>query len=109
MQLARASSLLLFASVLAGLPAQEVRRDYAIRIDGRVVGHLTETEEAAVVEGREVLRVHAKTLIKVELLGSHIDQLSDQKWLVARDTREPLEVRGGVACCSWHTLGVLGL
>jgi transglutaminase-like putative cysteine protease len=92
MQLARASFLSLFASVLAGLPAQEVRRDYAIRIDGRVVGHLTETEEAAVVEGREVLRVHAKTLIKVEILGSHIDQLSDQKWLVARDTREPLEV-----------------
>ena len=66
--------------------------DVADAVEAVIAENGGSSEEAAVVAGREVWRVHAKTLIKVELLGSHIDQLYDQKWLVARDTREPLEV-----------------
>jgi len=87
-----AFSAFLLVVVAAALPAQEVRRDYAIRIDGRVVGHMTETEAPEAAGDREALRVHVRSLIKVELLGSHIDQSSDQNWLVERETRAPLSV-----------------
>ncbi len=88
----RCLGLVLLAAVSASLPGQELRRTFAVRIDGRVVGHCTETEERVSEAGRDVVRFHSKTLIKMELLGAGIDQLVEQTWILAPDTRETLRV-----------------
>lgn len=86
-------SLFVLALAATTLCGQEVKRTYAVRIEGRVVGHTTETEQPTTDEGREVLRIRSTTLVKVELLGAPIDQLVDQTWMVARDTRQPLRMQ----------------
>lgn len=82
----------LLAAVLPQLAAQDVRRTFAVRIDGRVVGHCTETEQRTTEDGRDVVRFHGRTLVKVELLGANIDQHVEQTWVLAADTRAVLRM-----------------
>ncbi|HEX6812293.1 MAG TPA: transglutaminase domain-containing protein [Planctomycetota bacterium] len=78
------------ATLLAALPAQDEKRTYAVRIDGKVVGHMTETEQQTSESGRPVLRFESKTLIKVEVFGASVDQRVDQVWILEQQTRKPL-------------------
>jgi transglutaminase-like putative cysteine protease len=76
----------------APLAAQETVRTYALRIDGKVAGSVIETESPATEAGRAVLRFTSKTLAKVEVLGSPIDQRVEATWLLDATTRGALRV-----------------
>lgn len=88
----RTLRLLTLALVTAALGAQEVKRTFAVRMEGSVIGHMTETEVPAIEAGRKVIRLHSRTVVKVELLGASIDQIVDQKWVLAADSRKPIRV-----------------
>lgn len=90
MQHHRLISLFAVAALSAPLCGQEIKRTYAVRMDGRVVGHMTETERPTTEDGRAVVRYQMKTLVKVELLGAAVDQHVAQTWILAADTRQPL-------------------
>lgn len=92
MTIPRVFVLTLLATALPQLVAQEVRRTFAVRIDGRVVGHCTETEQRATEDGSDVVRFHSRTLVKIELLGASIDQHVEQTWVLAADTRAVLRM-----------------
>lgn len=73
--------------VFAPVRAQEVVRTFAVRMDGRVVGSVTETETPVDEEGRKMLRFTSSSLVKSELLGASIDQRIEQAWLLDPATR----------------------
>ncbi|MBX3463439.1 MAG: transglutaminase domain-containing protein [Planctomycetes bacterium] len=83
-------ALALTAVLAAALPAQEVVRTFAVRIDGRTVGSVVETESDATEDGRAVRKFTSRTVAKVELLGAAFDQRIEQTWVLDPATRAVL-------------------
>ncbi|MBL8730410.1 MAG: transglutaminase domain-containing protein [Planctomycetes bacterium] len=87
----RLSAAILVSTLALAQPrTQDVVRTFAVRIDGRVVGSLTETEARVNEEGREVLRFTSSSVVKIELLGAQMDQRIEQTWLLDPDDRRVL-------------------
>lgn len=59
-----------------------VERAFAVRIDGKLVGHQTETEKATTFEGHAAIEFASKGTLRLELLGAAMDQVTDQKWIL---------------------------
>ena len=84
--------LSLLASVDAALRAQDVRRTYAIRVADKIVGYQIETETPRTENDRAVVEFTIRSLAKMELLGSAIDQRVDQTWILDARTRAALRL-----------------
>lgn len=82
---------------LVPLAAQDVVRTFAVRIDGQLAGSLVETEARTTEDGRDVLLFTSKTLAKVEVLGSPIDQRIEQTWWLDPNTRGVLRVESSMS------------
>ncbi|MGB3968557.1 MAG: transglutaminase-like domain-containing protein [Planctomycetota bacterium] len=84
------------ACAVATVRAQEVRRTYAIRVADKIVGWQIETETPRREGDRAVVEFTVKSLAKIELLGSAIDQRIDQAWILDATSRAALRASSKV-------------
>ncbi|MBL9077935.1 MAG: transglutaminase domain-containing protein [Planctomycetes bacterium] len=87
--------------------AQTTTRTFAIRMAGRTLGTMVETERPAQLDGRDAIEFTLRLVAQVELLGAKIEQRVDQTWWLDPATRAVLRLQAKATTGS-QTVAVAG-